>query len=122
MNTVHSLKNTVGARDWEDHSSRLAWTKVCKTPSLSMVGHHGTCLPSQHSTNRKIIVQTGLGIKQDSVSKITNGKRVAGVVQEVELEALSSTTSSEKKNKTENVYNKMKTAGCKSPWVYEPVL
>jgi hypothetical protein len=59
-----------------------------------------TCHPSYTgSTNRRIVVQTSLRIKQDPTSNITNVKRASGVAQVVECppskheEALSSTTS-----------------------------
>jgi hypothetical protein len=50
------------------------------------------------STNRRLMVQGVLGIKPDSVSKITNTERAGRVVQVLEHlpskhEALSSTTS-----------------------------
>jgi hypothetical protein len=59
------------------------------------------------STNRRITVQAGPGIKQDPISKITNTKR-AGVVTQVgeclpsNHKALSSITSTFKKQKTKD--------------------
>jgi hypothetical protein len=56
------------------------------------------------STNRRITVQAGLGIKQDPISKIINAERAGGVIQVVELlpskhKTLISTFSTTKKKK-----------------------
>jgi hypothetical protein len=61
-------------------------------------------LSSQGSTNRRTVVQAGLGIKWDPISKITNTKRAGGVAQVVEhlpskFEALSSNPNYRKKKK-----------------------
>jgi hypothetical protein len=43
-----------------------------------MAGHssiHLSYLATQRSTNRRMVVRTGPGIKQDPISKITNTKR-----------------------------------------------
>jgi hypothetical protein len=56
------------------------------------------------STNRKSLVQAGLGIKQDPASKITKAKRAGSMAQAIEYlpikcKALNSTPSTNKTNK-----------------------
>jgi hypothetical protein len=75
--------NYLGGGDWEDHGSRLAWGKSLQEPiSQSNVWygdiHAPVILAMQGSTNRRIMVQSGPGIKRDPISKITNTKRAGG--------------------------------------------
>jgi hypothetical protein len=56
---------------------------------------HTHVLFVQGSTNKRIMVQAGLGVKRDPISKITKDKRAGGVAQVVKClpnkcEALSS--------------------------------
>jgi hypothetical protein len=54
-----------------------------------MTGYGGRYLSSpgvQGNRNRKIVVQTSLGIEQGSMSKIANMKRVGGVAQLIECQ------------------------------------
>jgi hypothetical protein len=69
-----------------------------------MAGFRGMCLSSQatrESTNRRIVVEAGWSIKQDTISKISQAKRPGGMAQAVEglprSQSLSSTPSTTKK-------------------------
>jgi hypothetical protein len=55
-------------------------TEVHKTPSQPMAGHVTPVIQSSSMGN---VVQAGLDIKQDSVSKISNPQRADGVTQVV---------------------------------------
>jgi hypothetical protein len=61
--------------------------KVGKTSSQPMAdsGRVQLSFPAmKRGTNRRIMVQVHLGIKQDPIPKITNTKRAAGVAQGIE--------------------------------------
>jgi hypothetical protein len=80
---------------WEAEIGRPAWAKEFGRPSSqAMSDCSGTSLSppvTWGSTNKRITVQADQGIKQDLISKITNGKR-GEVVEHLpgEHEALSS--------------------------------
>jgi hypothetical protein len=84
------------------------WAKIFTRSPLNRKGWvwwHVSSIPAVvGDTNRKILVQAGLGIKQDIISKITKGKVVWRHAQVIEClpskrETWSSITGSVKKEK-----------------------
>jgi hypothetical protein len=72
----------LGGRDWQHHSSRLAKGKKVKfvRPHLNQCQYGCTCLVATWvSTDKRIKVWTGLVIKGDPISEITNAKRAGSM-------------------------------------------
>jgi hypothetical protein len=74
-----------GCRNQEDCSLRPAWTKSLQN-HISTKGWVQWHMPviTWGSTNKRILVQASLGVKQDLISKTVNSKRAGGAAQVVE--------------------------------------